>query len=149
MSNLLVQNIKHTNNTTAQTIDTSGRTTVSIMNNDSTFRSDGGNVTLNLVQAVNKVWAVGDQDGGNVLKDSFNTSSMSDSATGIIDFNFTNNMANDDYAAGGNGRADSGGNTCFCRNSDITTSLIKTYWLTPDSLTDTEHASLMINGDLA
>ena len=74
---------------------------------------------------------------------------MSDSATGIIDFNFTNNMANDDYAAGGNGRADSGGNTCFCRNSDITTSLIKTYWLTPDSLTDTEHASLMINGDLA
>ena len=45
MSNLLVQNIKHTNNTTAQTIDTSGRTTVSIMNNDSTYRSDGGAVT--------------------------------------------------------------------------------------------------------
>ena len=29
MSNLLVQNIKHTNGTTAQTIDTSGNTTVS------------------------------------------------------------------------------------------------------------------------
>ena len=149
MSNLLVQNIKHTNNTSAQTIDTSGRTTVSIMNNDSTYRSDGGNVTLNLVQAVNKVWAVGNQDSGNVLKDSFNCSSMNDDSAGIIDFLFTNNMSNANYAAGGNGRRDSGGNTVFCRNSDITTSFIKTYWLTPDSLSDTEHASLMINGDLA
>ena len=50
MSNLLVQNIKHTNGTTAQTIDTSGRTTVSVMNNDSTYRSDGGAVTQNMVQ---------------------------------------------------------------------------------------------------
>ena len=77
MSNLLVQNIKHTNNTTAQTIDTSGRTTVSIMNNDSTFRSDGGAVTQNLVQGLVKHWIHFD---GNVstpaADDSFNHSSL-------------------------------------------------------------------------
>ena len=65
MSNLLVQNIKHTNNTTAQTIDTSGRTTVSIMNNDSTYRSDGGAVTQNLVQGLGKAWITLDGTGHN------------------------------------------------------------------------------------
>ena len=149
MSNLLVQNIKHTNNTTAQTIDTSGRTTVSIMNNDSTFRSDSGAVTLNMVQGLTKVWAVGDQDSAQDLKDSFNVSTMNDLSEGIIDFNFANNMANANYSASGNGRNDAGGNSIFCRLSDITTSLIKTYWLTPSSLNDTEHACLQINGDLA
>ena len=39
MSNLLVQNIKHTNNTTAQTIDTSGRTTAVVNNDNVPFKS--------------------------------------------------------------------------------------------------------------
>ena len=57
MSNLLVQNIKHTNNTSAQTIDTSGRTTA-VLNNDTTYRSDGGAVTQNVVQSLAKAWAI-------------------------------------------------------------------------------------------
>ena len=72
MSNLLVQNIKHTNNTTAQTIDTSGRTTVSIMNNDSTYRSDDGTATQNVVQSLVKAWADFSTSGGNTLNGSFN-----------------------------------------------------------------------------
>ena len=93
MSNLLVQNIKHTNNTTAQTIDTSGRTTVSIMNNDSTYRSDGGAVTQNLVQGLGKAWIT--LDGTyNFNKDSLNFSSINDENTGQYALTFTNNMGN-------------------------------------------------------
>ena len=96
MSNLLVQNIKHTNNTSAQTIDTSGRTTVSIMNNDSTFRSDGGAATQNLVQGLIKSWNKTTADG-TALEDSFNVSSLTDTNTGQQTINISNNMSNDDY----------------------------------------------------
>ena len=37
MSNLLVQNIKHTNGTTAQTIDSSGRVTNNLQDNNIMF----------------------------------------------------------------------------------------------------------------
>ena len=98
MSNLLVQNIKHTNNTTAQTIDTSGRTTVSIMNNDSTFRSDGGAVTQNLVQGLTKAWVSFDGTGTIATRDTFNVSSLNDDGSGKYDFVYTSNMASQNYA---------------------------------------------------
>lgn len=91
MSNILVQNIKHTNNTTAQTIDTSGRTTVSIMNNDSTFRSDGGAVTQNLVQGLCKAWVKGDE---HTSENAFNLASTTDNGTGDYTFTWTNSFVN-------------------------------------------------------
>tara|TARA_R110002012_G_scaffold26746_3_gene86544 strand:+ start:1021 stop:1479 length:459 start_codon:yes stop_codon:yes gene_type:complete len=121
---------------------------VSASANSMTIKGEGS-ATTNIQQGLTKVWAVGDQDSAQDLKDSFNVSSMNDASEGIIDFNIANNMANANYSASGNGRRDSGGNAIYCRLSDITTSLIKTYWLTPDSLSDTEHACLQINGDLA
>ena len=45
MSNLLVQNIKHTNGTTAQTIDSSGRVTRSLIPSFYAYENSGGNVT--------------------------------------------------------------------------------------------------------
>ena len=93
MSNLLVQNIKHTNNTTAQTIDTSGRTTVSIMNNDSTYRSDGGAVTQNLVQGVAKAWVRMDTVGTASTAGNFNISSLTDNGTGEVFPNITNSFS--------------------------------------------------------
>ena len=106
MSNLLVQNIKHTNNTTAQTIDTSGRTTVSIMNNDSTYRSDGGAVTQNLVQGLAKHWVNFNGEGTPAIQDSLNSASLVDNGTGDYATNLTNNMSNNNYgfslATGGN-----------------------------------------------
>ena len=90
MSNLLVQNIKHTNNTTAQTIDTSGRTTVSIMNNDSTYRSDGGAVTQNVVQSLAKAWAIFTMASTFTTQNSFNSSGLTDRGTGDGRINFTN-----------------------------------------------------------
>ena len=100
MSNLLVQNIKHTNNTTAQTIDTSGRTTVSVMNNDSTYRSDQGAVTQNLVKSVAKVLCNITQVSTQTIKDSINISSISDGGTGKTTFNFTNSFT-DQFWIGG------------------------------------------------
>ena len=101
MSNLLVQNIKHTNNTTAQTIDTSGRTTVSIMNNDSTYRSDNGAATQNLVKSLCKAFLCVDESAQAAFSssDSFNIGSITDSGTGHEAFTFTNNMATARYPA--------------------------------------------------
>ena len=95
MSNLLVQNIKHTNNTTAQTIDTSGRTTVSVMNNDSTYRSDQGAVTQNLVKSVAKVLCNITQVSTQTIKDSINIRTITDTGTGKTTFNFTNNFTDE------------------------------------------------------
>jgi len=99
MSNILVQNIKHTNNTTAQTIDTSGRTTA-LLNNDTTYRSDSGAVTQNLVQGLVKAWAdYTTSSGGNSINGSgFNVSSISDVGTGDVRLNYTNNMADANYS---------------------------------------------------
>ena len=95
MSNLLVQNIKHTNNTSAQTIDSSGRTTA-VLNNDTTYRSDSGAVTQNLVQGVIKVRCLASM-ADNSIYGSLNVSSLGDDGTGILGHNFTNNMANRNY----------------------------------------------------
>ena len=83
------------------------------MANTSTYVSDGGNVTQNLVQSLCKVWYVGDMSGGAALSatDSFGTSSFTDVTTGIHKPNFTNNFrANKAYGfAGAHGH-----------NSDVT-----------------------------
>mgnify|MGYP001472689059 FL=1 len=120
MSNLLVQNIKHTNNTTAQTIDTSGRTTVSIMNNDTTYRSDGGAVTQNLVQGLAKAWATKIQDGTSLL-DSFNVSSIDDDGTGDYGLNFTNAFNNVNYVPNQNVRSQIAAANSHGRSSGVET----------------------------
>jgi len=107
MSNLLVQTIKHTNNTSAQTIDTSGRTTVSIMNNDSTYRSDGGAVTQNMVQGLCKAWVHHDQSSGHPIDDSFNMTSTTDIDVGRTSYTLTNNMANTTYPTPWNAHSNS------------------------------------------
>ena len=102
MSNLLVQNIKHTNNTTAQTIDTSGRTTA-VLNNDTTNRSDKGAATQNLAQGLVKGFITIDvsEQAAFSSDDSFNIASVSDNGTGQFAITFTNNMATVRYTVPG------------------------------------------------
>ena len=92
MSNLLVQNIKHTNNTSAQTIDTSGRTTA-LLNNDTTYRSDSGAVTQNMVQGLCKAWSYYTTASSFTNHDSLNVSSLTDRGTGDCRLVFTNAFA--------------------------------------------------------
>ena len=156
MSNLLVQNIKHTNNTTAMTINTSGHVATDTIKGNTSAGSisvvgEGGSTTTNLQQGLCKAWGQATQDGGNTLRDSFNMSSMDDIGTGIIDYNFTNNMANDDFAGGSLGRKDSGGSDVFGRFSDMATDEFRLHWVNGQNgtLHDSDVASCCIFGDLA
>ena len=88
MSNLLVQNIKHTNNTTSMTVDTSGQVSV---------RGEGSATTTNLQQGLAKAFANSNPEGTN-LNDSFNISSLGDQGTGIQRFNLSNAMNNTTFA---------------------------------------------------
>ena len=88
MSNILVQNIKHTNNTTSMTVDTSGQVSV---------RGEGSATTTNLQQGLAKAFANSNPEGTN-LNDSFNISSLGDQGTGIQRFNLSNAMNNTTFA---------------------------------------------------
>ena len=89
MSNLLVQNIKHTNNTTAITVDSSAQMTV---------KSDGGATTTSLQQGLAKVWT---NNSASAIVDSFNTSGFTDNGTGDFTTTFSNNMNNTTYSPKG------------------------------------------------
>ena len=86
MSNLLVQNIKHTNNTTSMAIDTSGQVTI---------RGEGSATTTNLQQGLGKVWA--NVDSSTAARDSFNVSSLTDNSAGNTTVNINNDMGNANY----------------------------------------------------
>ena len=91
MSNLLVQNIKHTNNTTSMTVDSSGQVTI---------RGESSATTTKLQQGLAKSWSFYNQQTP-ATPDSFNTSSITDSSTGTYLVNFSNNHASTNYAAFG------------------------------------------------
>ena len=153
MSNLLVQNIKHTNNTSAQTIDSSGRTTA-VLNNDTTYRSDSGAVTQNMVQGLLKNWANFDQRSTPYARDSFNTASFTDQDTGKVYVNFTNNMANDKFSVTTQGGRDVD-YIIGCRVNEHSTSTYRItstnnpYGGASQSYVDTDSAFCQCSGDLA
>ena len=89
MSNILVQNIKHTNNTTSMAIDTSGQVTI---------RGEGSATTTNLQQGLAKVWCKfnGDSVSGTG-DDSFNVTSLSDDGTGDYTVTIANNFSDGNF----------------------------------------------------
>tara|TARA_B100001939_G_C16608386_1_gene474021 strand:- start:33 stop:449 length:417 start_codon:yes stop_codon:yes gene_type:complete len=90
MSNILVQNIKHTNNTTSMSIDTSGQVSV---------RGEGSATTTNLQQGLAKAWCQFNGNDSSVdFADSFNMSGITDNGTGDFTVSFANDMANATYA---------------------------------------------------
>ena len=64
---------------------------------------EGNSTTTNLQQGLAKQWIKFNQVGGNVVRDSFNLSSLTDIASAQAGINFTNSFANDDYAMTGTG----------------------------------------------
>ena len=74
----------------------SGGTNVKVANT-STYVSDGGAVTQNIVQAIVKAWANFDESGTPSIRDNFNVSSLTDNGTGYFTVTLTNTMSNDDY----------------------------------------------------
>ena len=150
MSNLLVQNIKHTNNTTAQTIDTSGRTTVSIMNNDSTYRSDGGAVIQNLVQGLCKAWIRFNGESTIAIDDSFNMASITDNDTGYYTTTYTNPFSNDDQSITISSDRDSSNHRLTQHFLASATTYNLVYLVNKDnSNADSDKIAETIHGDLA
>ena len=86
----------------------SGGTNVKVANTSS-YVSDGGAVTQNLVQALPKVWICFNQDTP-AIRDSFNVGSVTDSGTGDYNVNFSNNMNNTDYCGVCTGQAENTNN---------------------------------------
>ena len=90
MSNLLVQNIKHTNNTTAIEINSSAQMSV---------KSDGGATTTSLQQGLCKAWVNYNATSSPIAtRESLNIASLTDDAsTSQVRLNFTNNFGNANY----------------------------------------------------
>ena len=147
MSNLLVQNIKHTNGTTAQTIDTSGRTTA-VLNNDTTYRSDGGAVTQNMVQGLAKQWF--NQSSGETPRGSFNVASITDNQTGDDSYSYTNNMNDTNYASVPAGWRDHDAYHATAENYFTTSyNRVRAYTRGGNSTTNSGYKACAVFGDLA
>ena len=151
MSNLLVQNIKHTNNTTSMAIDTSGQVTI---------RGEGSATTTNLQQGLAKSWVNLDgtaTDAGTDLdgvRDSFNVASVVDVGTGHSTVSFSNNMSNDDFAITATNSYDGLGSfVCFDSTASDEIPSTSVYSLTiinrNGSSEDEAHVFGAIHGDLA
>ncbi len=70
------------------------------VSNAATYNSEGGAVTQNLVQGLAKAWSNNNMSGTPAFNDSFNFSSITDTATGRQSLNYTNSMSNANYASG-------------------------------------------------
>ena len=78
--------------------------------NTSVYESDGGtSVTQNTVQSLVKTWAINDHTSTSVL-DSFNQSSITDTTTGILTWDVTNNFSSVNWTASSNLHADNADN---------------------------------------
>ena len=58
---------------------------------------EGNSTTTNLQQGLAKMWTHADQTGTAEIKDSFNTSSITDVDTSDMKYTSTNNMSNTNY----------------------------------------------------
>ena len=69
--------------------------------NTSVYESDGGtSVTQNTVQGLIKAWGQISSDATPAINDSFNLSSVTDTAVGQRTMNFSNSFSNTTYAVG-------------------------------------------------
>ena len=128
----------------------SGGTNVKVANT-STYVSDGGAVTQNIVQAIVKAWANFDESGTPSIRDNFNVSSLTDNGTGYFTVTLTNTMSNDDYvrigSAGENQNA--GGNRVLGLRVPSAGSFNIITKNTSGNDSDTQDTCIAVLGDLA
>jgi len=65
---------------------------------DITVTSEGGAATQSLQQGLAKAWIHFTAVSSHTIRGSFNVSTLLDVGTGDSQYNFSNNMANDDYS---------------------------------------------------
>jgi hypothetical protein len=135
----------------------SAGTTITI-DKDSTYNSEGTAVTQNLVQGVAKVWANINGTGTPAARYSFNVTSITDHATGILSIVIANDMGNNEYVAGGivqrNASTTENGYISVFENNygnAFATGSIKLSTTRPDNASDEDMLAVLvtIHGDLA
>ena len=140
MSNILVQNIKHTNNTTSMAIDTSGQVSV---------RGESSSTTTNLQQGLCKAWLNVDNLSSFDTKDSFNLSSVADTGTAIITPSWANPFNSANYVGNGtSGDVSSGDSTPKPYIQSYATSSYR-YENAHSSHIDADNNAMTAHGDLA
>jgi len=119
--------------------------------NTSVYESDGGtSVTQNLVQGIAKVWS--NQNSGTA-NDSYNSSGITDNATGDFTVNFSNAMSSANYSSTLGG-ADANSNSTVIvatnNNAGYATGSINYFVVSDDSgAADVGPTSCTVHGDLA
>lgn len=124
---------------------------MSTLKADTIVASDGSSPVTLTKQSAAKAW-VQYNHSSNVVNGSFNTASMTDVSSGIMEQNFTNSMADGNYAAVGIRRTYQ-----FAQHSSdiVQTGKFKgyTYYITgtggQTNAQDSTHTHIVINGDLA
>ena len=145
MSNILVQNIKHTNGTTAIEINSSAQMTV---------KSEGGAATTSVQQGLIKAFMDLDGQGTISLNDSFNIASVTDNNTGIYSPAVTSIYANVFYGWGGNGEHPSSTYNqriphCVADQQTTSSTQIMISYAANNTAEDCEHIRVGMFGDLA
>ena len=123
-----------------------------------TVTSEGGAATQSVQQGLAKVW--GNWDSSQTARDSFNISTVTDTAQGRATLAFTNNMSNNDYAIASHQRQGTGdsylkGSYGLAEGTDtISTSqlLIRHASVNASTFTtsyDANYNSTILHGDLA
>ena len=142
MSTLVTNTI--TGLSTAANITIGSTPVVSASANSLTIRGEGSAQT-SVQQGLTKVWCSGASDGASI-QDSFNVSSMADTATGVQTPSIANDMVNNDYSVFSCCNND----TLICPNvKGIGTGVYSAKMQAPDGTdTDVVMAST-VHGDLA
>ena len=149
VTNVETQNIKFDSDTTAFSINSSGE-----LNTSSIVVRGEGTATTNLQNGLCKAWVRTYAAAVNIT-DSFNMSSVTDSAVGKYAPQINNNMGNTNYAVVSSGDDKQDGGSIFVHNIDdsvdqATTGYGTSFKKYSYALTDNnQNASSMVLGDLA
>ena len=107
---------------------------------------EGNSTTTNLQQGLAKVWSTQSEDGTSTL-DSFNVTSIADTATGKQTITFANDFANANYCTN---LSNTGGTTKFLGASTTNTGSILVFgFLANDTIFSDTQIATQIKGDFA
>tara|TARA_R100000655_G_scaffold90618_1_gene131213 strand:+ start:247 stop:696 length:450 start_codon:yes stop_codon:yes gene_type:complete len=147
MSNLLVQNIKHTNNTQSIAVDTSGNVTASgtltstgelTASADLKFNSDFGSAGKAFGV---RSWINFNGSGTVATNGSGNVSGLTDNGTGNYTISFTNNMPDNDFACT---LGDNNWGNLLHQETFPTSGVTVINYSTTDSVSDTANLSVIM-----
>ena len=125
----------------------SGGTNVKIANTSVTV-AEGGSATTTTVQGLAKMWYNGGLNNQSTA-DGFNVASLTDTATGKLTINYTNNMNTANYSGNCMKQAESTNNHCTEYMTNEATSSTRLELLENATLIDATNAHAQVFGDLA